>query len=172
MKKLCLVVGLLAVSILAVAGCAQPAGLSKLVITTDTVRGHIPSEWGLSCVLSSQWHRGEMIVWRTRVFDPETGNQVPDNPSDLLAAPPSNEELVAMAEGIKVTIHLSDGQSFPMHFGVHADADYFWTYGWEIPADYPTGTVDVWVTAEWSAESKTGRWDPFKVAPSLLTVLE
>jgi hypothetical protein len=113
-----------------------------------------------------------MVVWRVRIFDPETGNQVPGNPSDLLAAPPADEELVAMVEGIEVTVHLSDGQSFPMHFGLHADADYFWTYGWEIPEDYPTGTVDVWVTAEWSSESKTGRWDPFNVAPSLLTIME
>lgn len=170
MKKLFLAITLLMVAILILSGCAKPAGANQLVIVADTVRGHIPSEWGPSCAVNSQWHRGEMIVWRVRIFDPETGNQIPGNPSELLAAPPAEEQLAAMTEGITVTVNLSDGQSFPMHFGIHADADYFWTYGWEIPENYPTGAVDMWVTA--SREDKTGRWNPFNVASSKLIILE
>lgn len=155
----------------------QPA-LNQLVVAVDTVRGFIPSEAGPSCAVNSQWYRGEMIVWRVRVFDPETGNQLPANPSDLIPTIPDADAIAALTEGLTVTVHLSDGQSFPMHFGGHGgdsageSADYFWTFGWEIPADYPTGSVEDWVTVDWSAESKTGRSQPFQVSSSMLTIIE
>ncbi len=154
------------------------AALDQLIVAGDTVRGHIPSEAGPSCAVNSQWYRGEMIVWRVRVFDPETGNQVPANPSDLIPAIPDADAIAALTEGLTVTLHLSDGQSFPMHFGGHGGdkegqrADYFWTFGWVIPADYPTGTVEDWITVDWSAEFKTGRSQPFQVPPAMLNIME
>ena len=195
MKKLGLVALLLA-GILVVSACGIPqddydavtaelstaqadmsslqADLDQLIVTSDMVRGHTTLEWGLLCVPASQYHRGEMITWRVRVIDPETGNNLPANPSELLADPPDADALAEMASALTVTLHLSDGQSFPMRFGPHADADYFWTYGWDIPEDYPTGTLDEWVTAEWSTgtESKSGRTQPFQVFYAFLTILE
>lgn len=153
------------------------AKLDNLIVAGDTVRGHIPSEWGPICPLTSQWHRGEMIVWRFRIWDPETGNQLPGNPVDLVATQPDKDALTKLVEGITATVHLSDGQSFPARFGPHggeegAKADYFWTTSWEIPADYPTGTLEDWVTVEWAAGGKTGTSQPFKVSLSMLTILE
>lgn len=148
------------------------ADLDTLIVTVDMVRGHTTLEWGLLCVPASQYHRGEMITWRVRVFDPETGNNLPANPSELLADPPDADALAEMASALIVTVHLSDGQSFPMRFGIHADADYFWTYGWDIPADYPTGVINEYVTAEWTTEGKSGRSEGFKVPFAYLTILE
>ncbi len=148
------------------------ADLDTLIVTVDTVRGHIPSEYGPLCAQTSQWHRGELITWRARVFDPETGNNLPANPSELLANPPDADTLAEMASALTVTVYLSDGQSFPMHFGLHADADYFWTTSWEIPADYPTGVLNDYVTAEWTTEGKNGRSEGFQVPYAYLTILE
>ncbi len=170
MKKLSLVAALLMVGILALAGCARSP--SNLVITADMVRGAAGPK-GPVCVLNNQYQRGESVTFRVRVFDPETGKQLPANPSDLLAAPPTMEEVTAMAKGIAVTANLSDGQSFPMHFGPHSPdqpLDYFWTVLWVIPENYPTGTIDYWITA--TVDSQTGRFDPFQVPPSKLTILE
>lgn len=180
MKKMSLVISLLLVAgIAAMAGCAQPKEPSKLVLAVDMVRG-VEAPKGPVCVLNNYFQRGEMVVFRARVIDPETGKAVPADPSELLAqaTPPTMEELIAMTEGITVVAHLSDGQSFPMHFGPHPPpqagppTDYFWSASWVIPEDYPTGTMDSWVSADWPTESKAGRWDPFDVFPSKLTVAE
>ncbi len=148
------------------------ADLDTLIVMVDTVRGHIPSEYGPLCAQTSQWHRGELIVWRARVFDPETGNNLPANPSDLIPLLPDADAIAAMTEGLTVTVHLSDGQSFPMRFGLHADADYFWSYGWEVPADYPTGVLNDYVTAEWTTDGKSGSSQGFQVPLAFLTILE
>lgn len=179
MKKLFLVMSLLVISILALVGCAQPKAPSNLILTGDMVRGSEAPK-GPVCVLNSQYQRGESVVFRASVIDPETGKALPADPGELLAraTPPTMEELIAMVDGITVVAHLSDGQSFPMHFGPHPPpqagppADYFWSVSWVIPEDYPTGTIDSWVTADWPAESKAGRWDPFNVFPAKLTVVE
>lgn len=198
MKKLSLVALLLTVLLLA-AACGIPqddydavtaeldaaqaemsslqADLDQLIVVSDTVRGHIPSEYGPLCVQSSQWHRGELVVWRVRVIDPETGNNLPANPSDLIPALPDADAIAAMTEGLTVTVHLSDGQSFPMRFGGHegtdeAKADYFWSTSWVIPADYPTGVLNDYVTAEWTTEGKSGSSQGFQIPYAFLTILE
>ncbi len=146
------------------------ADLNQLIVYADLVRGHEPSDWGPSCALSNLYHRGEMIVWRVKIIDPETGNQVPRATSELLADKPEQEDLGKLGGEATVTVHLSDGQSFPMHFGLHGDVDYFWTVNWLIPTDYPTGMINARITADW--KGKTGDWEPIAVPPSLLTVLE
>jgi hypothetical protein len=191
-RKLVLVLSLLAVAVLLITACGIPqedhdavvaerdtaktelaslqADLNQLIVSADSVRGHIPSDYGPSCAMNNLFHRGEMIVWRVKVIDPETGNQVPRATSELMADKPEAEALGELAAEATVTIHLSDGQSFPMHFGLHGDVDYFWTFGWEIPADYPTGMINTNITAEW--KGKSGEWEPMPIPPSLFTVLE
>lgn len=153
------------------------AKLDKLIVAGDTVRGHIPSEFGPLCAVTSQWHPGELVVWRFRIWDPETGSQLPGNPEDLVISLPDADELASLVEGLTATVHLSDGQSFPARFAGHggegdAKADYFWTTSWEIPVDYPTGALEDWVTVEWSEGDKTGISQPYKVAYSMLTIVE
>ncbi len=153
------------------------AKLDKLIVAGDTVRGHIPSKFGPTCAVNSQWHPGELVTWRFRIWDPETGNQLPGNPEELVNSQPDADELASLVEGLTATVHLSDGQSFPAHFAGHGGegdvkGDYFWTTSWEIPVDYPTGTLEDWVTVEWSDGNKTGISQPFKVSISMLTILE
>lgn len=153
------------------------ANLDTLIVAGDTVRGHIPSTFGPTCAVNSQWHPGELVVWRFRIWDPETGNQLPGNPEELVISLPDADELASLMEGLTATVHLSDGQSFPAHFAGHggegdAKADYFWTASWEIPVDYPTGAIEDWVTVELSDGSKTGTSQPFRVSISMMTILE
>ncbi len=160
-----------------VASLQPPAGASKIILAADMVRGGAGTPKGAVCVLNNLFQRGEEVVFRVRLTDGESGDEIPANASDLMAlvTPPTMEEIGAMTEGIMAVVHLSDGQSFPLHYGAHSPDqpfDYFWTFGWEIPNDYPTGTIGYWITADWAAESKTGRWDPFNVFPNLLTIVE
>lgn len=151
----------------------------ELIVAADMVRGHVPSPHGPSCALVSQYRQGEMVVFRAKIWDPETGKQLPADPEELIALPepPEGADARALAEGMTVTVHLSDGQSADMHFGPHgrdADgnrADYFWTWGWEVPADYPTGGMNYYITVDWPDENKSGRWDPPAVSSSWLTIL-
>ena len=159
-----------------VASFQPPAGVGKIALAVDMVRGYVAPQ-GPVCVFSSQFKRGEMVVFRVRMTDLETGDEIPANSSDLMAqaTPPTMEEIGAMTGGITAIAHLSDGQSLPLHYGGHSPddpADYFWSTSWVIPEDYPTGTIDYWVTVDWTAESKTGRFDPFNVFPAKLTIIE
>ena len=153
------------------------AKLDTLIVAGDTVRGHIPSTFGPTCAVSSQWHPGELLVWRFRIWDPETGDQLPGNPEELVEIQPDADALAVLMEGLTATAHLSDGQSFEAHFAGHGGVDgikddYFWTTSWEIPADYPTGAIDDWITVEWTAGGKTGISQPMLVSTSKLTILE
>ncbi len=153
------------------------AKLDTLIIAADTVRGHVPSTFGGLCVQTSQWHPGEMIVWRARIWDPETGDQIPGNSEDFVETQPDADAIAAMVEGLKVTVNLSDGQTFDARFAGHLVdgeliGDYFWTASWEIPVDYPTGVLDDWITVEWATEGKSGISKPFVVGYAKLTILE
>ncbi len=160
-----------------IASFQPPAGASKIVLAADMVRGAEGAPKGAVCVLNNRYQVGEAVVFRVRLTDGETGDEIPANASDLmaLATPPTMEEVGAMTEGIAAVVHFSDGQSFPLHYGAHSPDqpfDYFWSTHWVIPEDYPTGTIGYWITADWAAESKTGRWDPFNIFPNLLTIIE
>ncbi len=163
---------LAAVSMNLFAGVQQAYAQPPLVLAADMVRGH-ENPMGPVCALSSRYKQGEMVTWRARVIDSGTGKAVPVPVEELLVKRPSKEDLASMTEGIKVLVHLSDGHTFPMHFGPHPakeKTDYFWTTSWVIPKNYPTGTIDYWITVDWPAEGKKGRWSPLNVAFSKLTI--
>jgi hypothetical protein len=113
---------------------------------------------GDGCMLQNAYvNDGEAkATFRVRVYDPLTGEQLGD---DALES---------------VTVTLGDGQVFDLNWGAHppdTEDDFFWTYGWEIFASYPAGNVsyDIVATAN---DGRTGAFEPFKVAPSLLTVMD
>jgi len=123
----------------------------------DTVRG-VPQTGptGAPCVLNSQFKHKEEVVWRVRVLDAKSGKPVTD-------------------KGLKsLIVELSDGQKVPMRFGEHPNrgpkTDRFWSTSWSIPDSYPTGSFGYKVVAT-DKQGHATSWEPFKVAPSQLTVI-
>jgi hypothetical protein len=122
----------------------------------DMVRAAQGSPKGAPCVLTSQFHRGEIALFRVRVIDAKTGKPVDG------------------ANLKKLEIHLSNGESAPMSYHQHTPkdpTDWFWSGGWIITDKVPTGSLTYKVVAT-DMDGKEYSWSPFKVAPSQLTVLE
>jgi hypothetical protein len=72
-----------------------------------------------------------------------------------------------------VEIMLPDGQTFEAEYGGHPpndSTDYFWATSWEIPEDYPTGSLPYTVIAA-SVDGRSGEFNEFNVTPSLLTIV-
>lgn len=133
---------------------------ANLVIHADTVFGptNIPEKERatLVCVLASRFPRNSEIVWRARVVDPVSGQELDDS---------------ALAS---VQVKLADGQVFDLHYGAHPQdepADFFWTTSFDIPTDYPTGTLEYEIVAT-HTDGRTATFVPFAVAPSLLTITD
>lgn len=110
------------------------------------------------CVVSSRFQQGQSVVWRIKVYDPVTGKPMDDSTLS------------------SVTVSLPDGQTLSAKYGGHPGqpgvppTDYFWSTVWSIPKDYPTGSVSYKVAAA-SKDGRTGSFNEFNVAPSLLTVV-
>jgi hypothetical protein len=139
----------------AVVGFGGPASAAEMFFSGDMVRGHTQQgATGPGCVLTSQYMRGESVVFRVRVLD-DQGNPVDDSKLDSLA------------------IVLGDGESIDMRYGGHPHTDpvdHFWATSWVIPADYPTGELGYKVVAT-ETDGTTQEWTPFKVSSSELTVI-
>jgi len=113
---------------------------------------------GEGCMLQNSYlNDGEAkATFRVRVYDPVNGEQLGDEALE------------------SVVVSLSDGQDFELHWGPHppgTEDDFFWTYGWEIFAGYPAGNIPYTITAT-AIDGRTGDFEPFMVAPSLLTVVD
>lgn len=137
-----------------------PAVAAPIVIQADIVSGpkNIPAEnrGTAVCVSQSRFPRNSEVVWRARVIDTVTGEQLGEG---------ELESVVAV---------LGDGQTFDMRFGDHPNdnpTDRFWTAAWDIPEDYATGSVSYEIVAT-SVDGATTTFAPFQVAPSLLTVTD
>ena len=132
---------------------------TTLSVATDVVWGpfNLPDEEKpvKSCVLNSRFPRNSQVVWRTRVIDPVTGEQLGD---DVVA----------------VQVRLGDGQVIDLKYGDHprdTPTDTFWAGSFKVPVDYPTGTLSYEVVAT-ATDGRTGSFLPFNVAPSLLTITD
>jgi hypothetical protein len=137
------------------AATAQIAGAQRLFFEGDMVRHAQEGQAGPFCVLANQFKRKEAVAWRIRILD-QTGAEV-------------DEKRLK-----SVVVELSDGQKLPAKFGPHPPrgtaTDYFWSLHWIIPADYPTGSLVYKVVAT-DQDGRTQTWEPFKRAPTQLTVV-
>ena len=111
---------------------AQAQDIQKLFVEGDIVRGNTPlGATGPICVLTSQFKRGENVVFRIRV------RNLQGKPLD--------------AAGIKsIEVELADGRKLPTRYGGHPPrqpTDFFWTAAWMIPENYPTGSLGYSITA-------------------------
>ncbi len=139
------------------ASAAATQSAKNLILSSDMVTGSGGTvKASSSCVLTSQYKRGNQVVFRVRVYDPVTGKPMDDK---------------ALTS---VDIALPDGQTFKAKYGGHpanTPVDYFWATSWVIPDTYPTGTLNYTATAK-ATDGRTGTFDNFNVQPSLLTVVQ
>jgi len=137
---------------------AAPAE-TVLGVAADIVWGplNIPEDQAATqiCVLGNRFPKNSEIVWRARVTDPVTGEELGE-------------------DEVTLQVLLGDGQQLDMHYGGHprdTPVDFFWTTSFDIPVDYPTGTLDFEIVAT-APDGRTGRFIPFQVTPSLLTITD
>ena len=127
----------------------------KLFFEGDIVRGAGPSAKGAPCVLNSQFKRGENVIFRIRVLDPKTGKPLDDKQIKNLS------------------IELSNGEKVPSSFRGHPpkdSTDTFFSAGWPVPAEQPTGSLQYKVVVTTLA-GETVTWRPFNVAATQITVI-
>ena len=133
---------------------AAPAANVPLFIDVDTVRGGANlTEDDPSCVQMSLFAHNEEVVWRVKVTDPETGEDMDDTDLDTLQ------------------VILPD-QTLDMAYGGHPHndpVDFFWSVSWDIPEGYPSGIVSYSIKAT-DPDGRSGTWDQFGVASAQLTV--
>jgi hypothetical protein len=156
MKTLTLSAIALSVAVLGFADAAQAQQAKKLFFEGDLVRHALADQAGPFCVLTSQFKRKEAVAWRIRVLE-ATGAVADDK---VLKS---------------VVVELGNGEKIPARYGPHPpkDApptDHFWSLRWEIPADFPTGSLGYKVIATMKDDT-TQTWEPFTRAPSRLTVI-
>lgn len=146
-----------ALSVLGLVDAAQAQQAGRLFFEGDLVRGNQVGAPGPFCVLANQFRRLEKVVWRIRVLD-QSGKSLD-------------------ASGLKsLVVELPDGQKINASYGPHpppalgAATDHFWSAIWIIPESYPSGTFAYKVTAT-DLQGQTQSWEPFRRAPSQLTVV-
>lgn len=137
---------------------AAPA-VEALFIDADTVLGPTnltEEEKPLkTCVQVSRFAHNESVVWRVKVFDPLTGEPMDDT----------------QLESLQV---VTADQTLDLNYGPHPrdkPVDFFWTVGWEVPEDYPSGTVSYTIEAT-AVDGRTGIWEQFGVEAAMLTVTD
>src|ERR1051326_2281390 len=141
---------------------AAPQKATFLILQGDTVRspeGLTDEEKTfLSCVQQSRFPQSSRIVWRYKVIDPVTSKPLDDKGL-------TSFDLV-----------LPDGTKTAFKYGGHggtkeAPADFFWTAGFSVPKDYPTGLFNYQIKAV-AASGATGAFDQFKVPSAQLTIVK
>ena len=141
---------------------AKPQVATFLILQGDTVRspeGLTDEEKTfLSCVQQSRFPQGSRIVWRYRVIDPVANKTLDDKSL-------TSFELI-----------LPDGTKSNFKYGGHggtkeAPAEYFWTAGFSIPKDYPTGLFNYQVKAT-ATTGATGTFEQMKVPAAQLTIVK
>lgn len=138
---------------------AAAAPAVDLIIIDNIVRGskNIPAEEKpiKSCVVNTRFLRNEEVVWRIKVIDPATGEEMS---ADVLD---------------QVEVQFPDGQAFAAKWGLRPKdnpIDGYWGTSWVIPEDWPTGTVPYTIVAT-AKDGRTGQFYSFKVQ-TVLTVLD
>lgn len=100
-----------------------------------------------SCILTGVFSRGMRIVFRFEAIDTSTGKRLSD--ADVESA----------------VVRLPNGEELTARFGRHGstdDAPWFWATAWDIPLDYPLGTLDWSITVK-TKDGKVGTFRQIQV---------
>jgi hypothetical protein len=141
-------------TILGSASGARAEEARKLFFEGDIVRHALENQVGPFCVLANQFKRKEAVAWRIRVLQPSGA--------------------VADDKVLKsVVVVLGNGQKLPGRYGGHGmpPTDHFWSLHWEIPADFPTGSLGYKVVATMMMDDSAVTWEPFNRATTQLSVI-
>ena len=137
------------------ASATAPRTTDKLLLAADVVQGskNVPKEQAAlkSCVLSSRFPRNSEIVWRVRVYDPQTAELMDDKALKGVQ--------VRMANGINVDLNYGPHPKDPPN-------EYYWAGNWVVPKDNPTGTLRYSITGT-ATDGRSGQFEPFSVSASL-----
>lgn len=105
----------------------------------------------LSCVKSSLFSRGQHIVWRMEVVDTSTGKILTSDDATAKLKLPTGEEVT-----LRYARHGNPAVA-------DALASWFWTAAWDVPMDYPLGTLDYKVTVTTKSGKEVTFGDPIPV---------
>ncbi len=115
----------------------------KLFFEGDIVRHAIKGQQGPFCVLNNRYTRGEAVAWRIRIQKPD--GTVADDKS-------LKDVQVVLGNGTKLQAKYH-GHGMP-------PTDFFWSLFWQIPQDFPTGSLGYHVVATMQ-DGSTVDWQPF-----------
>ena len=129
------------------ASYAEPAGPFTFYVETLATNSLGIDGWSstVACTPNSVFKRGMKLVWRFEVFDMSTGKR-----------------LIGQ-DGEKVVVKLPHGEDITARFsqrggGSAPDAPWMWSAAWNIPLEYPIGSLDYTI----EVTSKDGRSSTFK----------
>jgi hypothetical protein len=133
----------------------EPVGDFAFYVETLTATGITQYGFGYTagCALTNTFKRGTKMVWRVEVIDLATGIRV------------------MPADDLTVNVALPHGEERAMRFsqrggGRVPDAPWMWAASWEIPPDYPVGSLDFSVVVN----DPDGRTGTFKMPFSSVQV--
>jgi hypothetical protein len=148
-RVLGLLAGVALLTVVSAACSSTPQSKGALIVNADTVSGG-------GCILLNQYKPGDTIVFRIKVYDPVTGEQMDDSSLKSVEVSFADQKLAAFYGG---------------HPQGDTPTDFFWSYCWTVPDGYPTGTLNYKVTAT-DNEGRIGTYNEFNVKPSLVTILK
>lgn len=114
----------------------------ETLATTTASKYNVASN--LACTPSGTFARGQRIVWRYEVLDVSTGKRVTDKDT-----------------GVTVKVVLPNGDESAGRFsqrGGTPGAPFMFSSNWDIPLDFPLGSVDYKITI--TKDGKTTTWKP------------
>ncbi len=131
------------------ASAKGPRAYSFYVDTVTAAPGESPFhvDPSVACVQTNLFRRGMRIVWRFIVTDDKTGQRLTSDEVDSAVVK------LATGQEVKATFEPSGPPNIP-------DA-WFWHASWDVPMDYPIGTVDYTV----EVHTKSGQVATFKQLP-------
>ena len=117
----------------------------------ETLTGNGPSKYGfaptVACVQSGVFKRGMRLVFRFEILDTSTGKRVTDK------------------DGATVKVRLPHGEEVIARWAIRGsvaalpDSAWMWDASWDIPPDYPVGSLDYNLLVS-VKDGRTGTFSP------------
>jgi len=117
----------------------------------ETLTSLNPSRYGVlstvPCIQSGVFKRGMRLVFRYEVLDVSTGKRITDK------------------DGATTKVRLQHGEELTARWAIRGsaaalpDSAWMWDVAWDIPPDYPVGSLDYTITVS-TKDGRTGTFTP------------